>query len=336
MKVGLGLIGLGYVGRTHLRNCFKINDAEVVAVSDISKRALKLAENMGVKKSFKDYGQLLKDSQIDAVIISLPTFLHANCAQEAAEAGKDIFLEKPLARNETEGNEIVSTSRKFGVKLMVGYPFRFVSTFSSLRDKISTGVLGDIQTAYASFIGEGPFVHRGSRIPHPVPSWWFKKEFVGGGSLIDQGCHLVNLLRWYFGEVKEATCYLGYRFNLDVEDHAVCVLKFSSGETAIINVGWYSMKTQIRVEVLGTFQHATVDHRPSSKIVTGLQMLAGLTPRFSMPYFLELEHFVNCVRQDLLPSPSGKDALKDIETISLAYKNSMQLADLAKSAGEIG
>ena len=69
MKVGLGLIGLGYVGQTHLRNCFKMKDAEVIAVSDISKRALNLAENMGVKNLFKNYKQLLKVSQIDAVII---------------------------------------------------------------------------------------------------------------------------------------------------------------------------------------------------------------------------------------------------------------------------
>lgn len=328
MKVGLGLIGLGYVGKTHLRNCFKLKSANLVAVSDLSKKALSLAKDMGVKRTFRDYRQLLKDNQVDAVIIALPTFLHASCAQEAAEAGKDIFLEKPLARNPSEGKEIVSTAKQYGVKLMVGYPLRFASIFNTLKQKISSGVLGDVQTAYASMLSQGPFFHRAvSHTPRPVPSWWFKKELVGGGSLIDQGCHLINLLRWYFGEVTDVKCHLGYRFNLDIEDHAICLLRFRYGQTAILNVGWYSMKNQVKIELLGSVEHAIAYYSPSNKIIAALQLLAGITPKFEMPYLLELAHFIHCVKQDLPPLPSGNDALKDLETISLAYKNTNNLHD---------
>lgn len=325
-EVGLGLIGLGYIGKTHLRHCLKLESARLVAVSDISKKALNFARKMGVRKTFRDYQQLLEDDRIDAVIIALPTYLHVSCAQEAAEAGKDIFLEKPLARNAVEGREITSKAEKCGVSLMVGYPFRFLPSFRDLKQKISTGVLGEVQTAYASLISSGPFIYRGeTHVPHPVPSWWLEKESAGGGSLLDQGCHLINLLRWYFGEVADAKCNLGYRFNLDVEDHAICILKFRSGQTAITNVGWYSMKDQIKVEFLGSVKHAAAHYRSPSKIISALKLLAGITPEFDIPYLRELQHFVHYVREDLPPSPSGSDALRDLEVISLAYKNNFRL-----------
>jgi len=325
-KVGLGLIGLGYVGRRHLRNCLHLNSAKLVAASDISEKALGFAKAMGVKKTFRDYNRLLKEGTIDAVIIALPNFLHVSCVKDAAEAGKDIFLEKPLARNVTEGKEIVSATKKNGIKLMVGYVLRFCPSFCGLKEKINSGVLGDVQMAYASKIDSGPFIHRAEGFtPVPVPSWWFKKELTGGGALLDQGCYLINLLRWYFGEIADIKSHLGYRFNMGFEDHAICIAKFKSGVTANINVGWFSQESQIRVELYGTARHAVAYESPSNKIISAIQLLTGVTPRFDIPYLSELQHFVHCIRHGLLPSPSGDDALKDLETISIAYRNEVRM-----------
>ena len=325
-KIRLGLIGLGYIGKVHLQNCLKLNSAKLVAVSDISNKALNFAKRMGIKKTYGNYQLLLKDNNIDAVIIALPTHLHLPCSKEAAEVGKHIFLEKPLARNAAEGKDLVSTARRHGTKLMVGYPFRFSSQFKALKEKIQTGELGEVQMAYATNIGSGPFFHRAeSDIPRPVPSWWFKKELTGGGALIDVGCHMINLLRWYFGEVSNVKSYMGYRFNLDFEDHATCILKFQSGQTAIVNAGWFSQKAQIKIELLGTVAHASATHTPPSKVKTAIQLMTGRTPDFYKPFLTELSYFVRCVRQDLPPSPSGEEALKDLETISLAYKNQIRL-----------
>ena len=304
----------------------KIESSNLVAVADISKKALKLAKRMGVKQTFTDYDQLLKEPTIDAVIISLPTHLHARCAISAAEEGKHVFLEKPLARKPEEGKKIISAARKNDVKLMVGYPSRFVSAYRDLKRKMESGVLGDIQTAHAMNIASGPFLHRGEgTIPKPVPEWWFKKELTGGGALMDLGSHMINLTRWYFGEVNNIKAYLGYRFNFDFEDHAICIANFASGTTAIINVGWFSRKNAVGIELFGTVAHASAYHSSPSKVITAIQLLLGRTPKFFIPYLKELSHFVQCVRQDLPPSPSGEEALKDLETISLAYKNQIRL-----------
>lgn len=321
-KVRLGLIGLGYIGKVHLRNCLHLETAKLVAVSDISRKALRFAKSMGVKNSFRDYRKLLEDRRIDAVIIALPTHLHASCVQSAAEAGKDILVEKPLARNVAEGKEMVSTARRNSVKLMVGYDMRFSSTFRSLKEKMQNGILGEVQIAYGTNIGSGPFGQRGEAgRPRPPPSWWFKKELTGGGALMDLGCHLINLFRWYFGEVTEIRCCFGHRFNMDFEDQATCIAKFSSGPVGVINVGWFSRELQAKVELLGTVKHALACHAPQNRIIAAIRLLAGNTPRFYLIFLRELEYFVHCVRHDLPPTTSGNDALKDLETISLAYKN---------------
>jgi len=325
-KANLGLIGLGYIGKVHLKNCLELGQAKLVAVSDISKRALKLAEKMGVKKTFTDYHSLLKDPNIDAVIISLPTYFHADCAIGAAEEGKHVFLEKPLARNFEEGKEIISKFQENDVKIMVGYPYRFSSSFYHLKKEMNSGVLGKVQIAHATNIASGPFFHRGKfGIPRPVPEWWFKKELTGGGVLIDLGSHMINLTRWFFGEIKDIKAYLGHRFSFDFEDYAICVANFSSGTTAIINVGWFSQKTEIGLQLFGTVAHASAYHSSPSRILTRVRVLLGKTPLFYMPHRSELQHFIYCVKEDLQPSPSGEDALKDLEAITQAYKNHMSL-----------
>ena len=326
MKVGLGLIGLGFIGNTHLKHSQKLVDARLVAVADLSKKALRAAEGAGVSKVFADYKDLLKDPEVDAVIIALPTHLHLQCAKEAAEAGKHIFLEKPIARNVEEAEEIVSIARRDSVKLMVGYPLRFNSTFIDLKKEISSGTLGDVELAYASYVSSGPFFHRNEGYaPVPVPDWWFNKDLTGGGVLIDLGSHMMNLLRWYFGEVTAIRSRLGYRLNMDFEDSATCMIKFENGTIAVMGVGWFSRDQTLKVDLFGTVKHITAEHHPPNFIVTAAQVLTLGTSRYYWSHLAELQHFVNCIVKDFSPSPSGEDGLRDLKALTKAYQNTMAL-----------
>jgi predicted dehydrogenase len=326
-KIKLGLIGLGYIGKIHLRNSLRLTNAQLEAVSDLSKRALKNAKNSGVKKTFTSYDQLLKDPNIDAVIISLPTHLHKDCVKKAAEAKKHIFLEKPIAKDVTEAKEIFSASRKNGVTLMMGYPLRFNKIMNNLRSKINSGEIGDVVVAYATNVSTGPFMHRAiGHSPVPVPEWWFKKELTGGGALIDLGSHLINLLRWYFGEITSVKSHLDYRFNLDLEDQAICLVRFKTGTKAIINVGYFSQGYQLKVDLLGTMGNLTADNVIPNPIITAVKMLTTNTSDFWQPYYAELEHFVNCLINDTQPVSSGIDGLRDLEAIETAYKNSIDFS----------
>lgn len=326
-RVGLGLIGLGYMGKVHLRHCLGLESAKLIAVSDVSKRALSFAKRMGIKRVFADYHQLLRDREINAVLIALPTHMHASCARSAAEAGKDVFVEKPLAREAAEAKDVVAVARRSNVKLMVGYDMRFSPHFRALKKKIQSGILGDVQIAYGSNIGAGPFFHRAAfGTPNPVPAWWFRKKLTGGGALMDLGSHLINLFRWYFGEVAAVSTYLGFRYDLEVEDHATCVAKFASGTVGTISVGWFSLESQKKVELYGTVKHTAAGRTPENRILAAVRLLTTNSTTYQSTYLRELQHFVYCINHDLTPSPSGNDALKDLETISLAYSNTMILS----------
>ncbi len=326
-KTNIGLIGLGFIGKVHLYNCLRVPNANLVAVADVSKKALKVAQNLGVPRTYNDYHELLCDPNIDAVVIALPTHLHADSAILAAENNKSILLEKPLARNTSEGKEIISHVKKHNVQLMIGHTGRFFTPYKLLKERIDNYELGDIQVAYATNISSGPFVHRTmSDAPQPVPEWWWKKDLTGGGVLIDLGSHMINLVRWLFGEVVDAKSYLGYRLNLEQEDHAICTLKFKQGQVVIINVGWFSQQTQVKLEVYGTADHAIASHSSPGKIKTAIQLMLRKTPSYYEPYFGEIQHFVDCVQNSCQPQPSGDEALKDLEVIEKAYANPIRLS----------
>ncbi len=325
-QVNVGLIGLGGMGKIHMNNCLRLPTARLVAVADTSKQARSYAEARHVPKVYDEYQKLLKDSAVDCVIISLPTFLHSECAIAAAEHGKHVLVEKPLARSLKEGKEIATKSRKSGVKMMVGHPLRF-SKLAQVKSMLDSSQLGDVVTAIATDVWHGPFSPVSSTSsPQPVAPWWFDPESAGGGALIDLGSHMIDLLHWFFGnKLTSVKSLLGYRFNLPVEDHAMCLMKFESGPSATVNVGWYSQKKSIEVDLFGTTGSTSVsliDERKSARIMhlLGIKQLSE-----AAAFHNELNHFVNCVLNDAEPSPSVVDGLKVIETITMAYENQIRL-----------
>jgi predicted dehydrogenase len=320
--VNLGIIGLGYIGQVHLKHSLRLSSVRVCAVADISNKALRKARKLGVKKTYDNYEKLAEDPEIDAVIIALPTHLHLGCVQKVAEAKKDIFLEKPMARNVEEAHKIISLTQKNSVKLMMGYPLRFNESFREIKEKMGNGLLGEVENAHAIYVSSGPFFHRAEGYsPVPVPEWWFNRNLTGGGVLIDLGSHIINLLRWYFGEITDIRSYFGHRFNMDFEDSAICLAKFDSGTVATINVGWFSQEYALRLDFLGSVKNAYAQHSPSNPLLTVIQMLSKGHSDFYQPHVNELQHFVTCLTNDMDPSPSGEDGLKDLEAIDLAYRN---------------
>lgn len=327
-KVNLGIIGIGSVGKTHLENSLYLKNTELIGVADVSKNALLYAKKLGVKQTYSNYKDLLKNKKINAVIIATPTYLHYDCVKEAAEKRMDIFIEKPLARNYDEGKLILSCARAAGVKLMVGYPLVFSENFKKLRNNVKRGRYGTIVMASANNLWSGPFRLKKSKSgPLPVPEWWFDKKLTGGGALLDLGSHMINLLRWFFGDVTNVKSYLGYRFNLDFEDHALCILKFKEGIEATVKVGWFSREPEISIDLHGVVKHATEKYSVSSSVLNfGInQIKKQLSMPVQTPYYNELKYFSECIHTDCRPFPSGEDALSDLKIISRAYENSSSL-----------
>jgi UDP-N-acetylglucosamine 3-dehydrogenase len=322
----LGIVGLGAIGQLHLKHGLKLANAEVVAVADTAKPALERAKAFGVKTTYTNYADMLKDPQVDAVLISLPTHLHLKCASQAAEAKKDIFLEKPIAVTVEEAKEVISAAQRNSVKLMIGYPLRFNKNFIKVKQDMENGLIGDVENAHATYICSGPFFHRADgHSPMPVPDWWFNTQLTGGGVLVDLGCHIINLLRFLLGEVVDIKGQFGYRYRMDFEDSAMCLARFESGTLAAINVGWYSQEYILRIDLLGSVRNVSAEHMPPSTMSAAYQMLTKGISSFNQPHFDELQHFIDCLLKDEAPSSTGLDGLRDLEAISKAYKNRISL-----------
>ncbi len=314
----MGLIGLGGMGKTHLFNSFRIKTVTVVAVADTSEGARQYAKAHGVAEVYDDYTKLLNNPDIDCVAIALPTFLHAQSAVLAAECGKHMLLEKPLARNAREGKLIVSKVQKAGVKAMMGYPLRF-SNLARIKHEIDSGRLGEVVTAQATDVWRGPFFHL------PIPDWWLDPELSGGGALIDLGPHLINLLLWCFGDkIASVKSQMGYRFNMPFEDHALCMIRFKHGPLATVNVGWYCQQNTISIELFGTMKRLSATLTSTKALPKILHMLRVKPLPESLAFHRELSHFVKCVIDDRDPKPSATEGLRDLEVISAAYKNQIR------------
>ncbi len=337
--IKVGVVGLGRMGMLHLMNCSRIEGINVVAAADFSKKALKKAGSLGVKNLYEDYHDLLNHSSgIDAVVISLPNFLHFESIQLALEAGLNVFAEKPLANTVEECREIVKSVQKNGVKFMVGHVMRFTEAIQKMKETVDRGIIGNIEVVTLEEVINGPFAH--PRAPAPVSDWWFDPKKSGGGALIDIGYHMIDLFRFFAGDSRVIFSCLNYKFDLPVEDGAIVILRSSdSSSKGIVNVGWYQ-QTIFPKYNFRTILHGAAGYISSEDLVPHnlylhaakegakniLRRAVGkkIRPLYYTyhyeSFYKELLHFFDCLKNDFDPSISATDGLKTIELIQEAYK----------------
>lgn len=330
----IGILGIGGVGETHLRNCLLMQNV-TIAVADTSKAAMRKAKKLGVKEVFADYRDLLSKGNVDAVVVALPHFLHKDSACMAAERGIDLFVEKPLGRTARECEEIIECAKKHHVKLMVGFNQRFYDHNHKLKSMIEKGLLGEIQIISGVNVSYGPLYSRFP--PAPVSEWWLKPETSGGGALIDNGSHMIDLVRWLMSsDLLVDHVLLDYKYQLPVEDTAILTLRFKSARAkAILTLGWFtSSYGEFMVDVFGTVRSisskALIPPRKvaaseaAKNIVNVLLGRAVATkeefPPFSPSHYRELKHFIACVREDKEPLVTGEDGLECGKVIDRAYE----------------
>ena len=324
-----------------MMSCLHIDDIKLVAAADPSKKALKKAKSFGVKNLYTDYWDLLNECRdIDAVVISLPNYLHFESIQLALEAGLNVFIEKPMATTAKECRKIVKLVERSGRKFMIGHCMRFLGATEKMKDIADKGHIGNLEVVTIEQILNGPFAH--GMVPTPVPEWWFDPKKAGGGVLLDLGYHLIDLFRFFVGgHSKILFSCLDHKFNLPVEDGAIIILRSSDFSTkGIINVGWYQKSVfpeyNFRIILHGNAGYMSSDDLVPRNIylhavkegtknlfrrIIGKKIKPLSYSYYYESYYKELQHFFDCVRHDLNPSVSATDGLKTIELIEEAYKN---------------
>lgn len=245
--IGAAVIGLG-VGLAHCRAYEESEDAKLLAVCDLLDKRLSKAKSAFPKVDlYKDYGELLKRDDIDVVSIAVPNFLHAKVALDAIEAGKNVFLEKPMAFTLEECNEIVRAALKNDVKITIDFELRFSPVFRDIKKLIDDGKIGRVASTaiyWWRIPFHGPF----------KPGKWGEYRKFAGNMLFEEAIHWFDMLRWYGGEVTEVHCLTNdwVRKEIKYEQTAFVNFNYRSGAVGQISQTINGFETHGTIWTIGT------------------------------------------------------------------------------------
>jgi phthalate 4,5-cis-dihydrodiol dehydrogenase len=248
-QLGIGIIGAGRVAVSHTRAAKSVSGVALRAVAEIDAQRLAgfLAEHGGEGvRGYGDYHELLRSPDIDLVIVALPHWLHASCAIDAAEAGKHILVEKPMALSLEECDRMIAAARRNGVVLAVGLTHHFHPVPSFARQLLRSGRFGAI--VWGSEVAYSP------RRFGSNPLWFFDRA-KGGGQLLANGVHYIDRLMWTIGARPVAvSAIVGTFFNeYPADDGAVLFIRFDTGQAATLHLtGHYHAFSSAAAEYMCT------------------------------------------------------------------------------------
>lgn len=321
--IKVGVIGVGSFGEKRAGAVKLCKKAELAAVSDMNMdKAKEVAKKLQVQ--CLDVQTLLSDKAIDVVAVCVPNKFHMPITVGALNAGKHVLCEKPLARNVAEAQQMVEAAKKAGKLLKTGSNHRYFSSVQKAYEIVKNGAIGNA----VSF--NGRIGHNGERLKN---SWFWDKEISGGGTLLDNGCHLFDLARWFLGDFVEGGGLISNAYWKDcpVEDSATGVFITGDGKMATVNSSWRQLSGYFHFEISGSEGYITVDGRfdthggdnlywQSSK---GKGEIDSVNYGHVKPnsYVLELEDFFSDIEKGVEPRPSGKDGLEVIKMVEAVYKS---------------
>jgi predicted dehydrogenase len=318
---GIGIIGCGLIGKKRVKALGE--GGRLVACADIDiNRAKSLAAKSNASV-FEDWKALLKLPEVEIVVIAT---LHNSLAQitlAALEAGKHVLVEKPAARLAKELELVIEASKQSEVKVHVGFNHRYHRSLRKAREIIDSGELGELMFIRARY-------GHGGRVGYDK-EWRAKPELSGGGELIDQGPHLIDLSRWFFGDFTEVQGFAHtYYWDMPVDDNGFMLLKTPKKQTAFLHVSCSEWKNLFSMEIYGHYGKLDLSGLGGSYGIEKInwhKMLPEMGPpdttSWEYPmgddsWTVEMAEFYEDILLDRPPAVGLKDAhaaLKIIETI---------------------
>ena len=317
-KVRWGVISTANIGRAAVNPAIQASsNGDLVAIASRSDDAAKaFAEECGIPGHYGSYEALLEDDGIDAVYIPLPNHMHKEWTVRAAEAGKHVLCEKPLALNAAECEEMEAAAVEHGVKLMEAFMYRFHPRSRQVVDMVRGGVVGELKTIRSAFT---------FRLTRPDNIRWMPE--LGGGALMDVGCYCVNVSRTIAGEEPKMVQATASRADTGVDDHLVGILRFAGGVVAHFDCALTMERCEF-CEVAGTegylrvpaaFLPGTADADIEEYRGRGdatVHTVSGVDE-----YQLMVEHFADCVLNDQPPRYSAAEAARNMRVIEALYES---------------
>ncbi|ASJ07920.1 dehydrogenase [Thermococcus siculi] len=272
---------------------------------------------------YRNYEELLKDGNVEAVYIAIETYRHKEVAIRAAEEGKHILLEKPIALSLRDADEVIKAAKRAGVKLMLPFNPRFTEPLGKAKEMLDNGEIGLLEYVHA--ISENvkpPIFLQGLDM-----SWFLDERKSGGGGFMDTAPHGIDSLLWLTGDVpKRVYADIGAKiYGFPVDDIGTAVLEFKNGVVAVLTAGWgnpkgYSYGLEIKYHLIGSegfldvrtaYPDFTVYQDKAEKVYWDRPDVRGI-----------VESFARAVLDDGEVPISGEDAKKNLAIVLAAYKAS--------------
>lgn len=331
-KFGVGIVGCGNISGVHAEAIQQSQDGELTAAfSRNSEKCERFSSEYGIT-AYSDYEAFLKHPGLDVVAICTPNATHLTYGEPAALSGKHVIVEKPIDITVERGRRLMDVCSRQGVKLAVIYQNRFIDTVRWMKQVIEQGELGKIFMVEASVNW-----FRDQEYYDSIP-WRGEYESDGGGTVINQAIHTVDLLLWFLGDIDSLHAFKGTftHENISVEDNAVAAFRFKSGVIGVFTSSTSVVPPQERkIAVYGSrgtallegdsFYHLKsgedIDRKQGGAKKSGgaASPLDGFTPENHRKQY---DQILDAVRNDGIPVVSGEESLKSLEFVEALYKSS--------------
>ena len=323
--LGFAIIGCGLIGR---KRAAALKNARLRYACDLdSDRAASLAATMPGCQAVADYTTVLHDPAVNAVIVSTLNASLAPISFAAVRAGKHVLVEKPGALNAAQLREVQAAAAKTGAKVRLGYNHRFHPAFRKARELIDAGAAGPLM-----FL-RGRYGHGGRK--GYDREWRADPKLSGGGELIDQGVHLIDLAGWFLGDFPTVEGHATTSFwDMPVDDNAFLSLRTAAGQTAWLHVSCTEWKNLFSLELYGRDGKIAIDGLGGSYGVercTYYKMLPQMGPPETTvreypggdsSWSLETAAFLDDIRLGREPAPGLREGIRTLEIVEQVYQKS--------------
>lgn len=325
----LAIIGCGLIGRKRAAALAKVPGARLVAVCDLAAaRAQELAALYPGAEAHSDAGPLFTRADIDAVIIATLNSALAPLSLAAVRAGKHVLVEKPGALNAAELRTVQAAAAKTGAKVRIGYNHRYHHALLKARELVDAGILGPMM-----FL-RGRYGH-GGREGYDR-EWRADPKLSGGGELIDQGVHLIDLAGWFLGDFAKVEGHVTTSFwDMKVDDNAFISLRTAADQTAWLHASCTEWKNMFSLELYGRTGKIIIEGLGGSYGKESLILYRmppdklGKPPQpelFESPpdesWALETQAFLADIRLGREPAPGLREGIATLEIVEKIYRSS--------------
>lgn len=315
-RLRVAVIGCGRCAQDHLQAYQKLEQAEVVAVADIVERQAQSVAEQFECRSYGDYRRMLDDVKPDAVSVCTPPSSHAEVSLDALSRGVHVLCEKPFAITLGDAKKMVEAAGSAGLMLMMASKFRFVDDVIKAKGIVESGILGRI------ILFENVFCSRVDMRER----WNSRKAIAGGGVLIDNGSHAVDLARYLLGPITLVQAQHGVPIQpIEVEDTTRVFFQTATGVMGSIDLSWSIHKeTETYVSIFGTEGTLSLGWRESkyrqSEKLSWVVFGSGYDKQRA--FFRQQQHFLDCIAGDSLPIITPIDGFESVRVVEAAYRSS--------------